>query len=150
MPRPLTKAEREQFLSNVHVGVVTMADRDRGPLVCPVWYAYPVDGCVAFVTKKDARKLELMAMGSRLSFLVQVEGDLSQGVLPKYVAVEGPIVKLETADMDRDLRPIVHRYLGAEIADAHLKATRGDSAENEVVVHQRPERWLTKDFAGSS
>ena len=148
MPRPLSKGEREEFLAALHVGVVTIADGSRGPLVCPVWYAYPVEGCVAFCTKKDARKLALMAVGSRVSFLVQVEGDLTHGILPKYVAIEGPIVKLETADMNRDLRPIMHRYLGADVADTYLKATRGDSAEGEVVVHIQPERWLTRDFGG--
>ena len=103
---------------------------------------------MAFCTKKDARKLGLMAIGSRVSFLVQVEGDLANGVLPKYVAVEGRVVKLETADMDRDLRPIMHRYLGADVADAYLKATRGDSADGEMIIHIRPERWLSRDFGG--
>lgn len=148
MPRPLTKTEREQFLSELHVGVVTIVDGKRGPLVCPVWYTYSIGGVVAFCTKKDARKAKLLTLGARVSFLVQVEGDLAQGVLPKYVAVEGPVVKLETADMDRDLRPIMHRYLGADVADSYLKATRGDSAEGEVVVHIRPERWRSRDFAG--
>jgi nitroimidazol reductase NimA-like FMN-containing flavoprotein (pyridoxamine 5'-phosphate oxidase superfamily) len=148
MPRALTKAEREEFLAGLHVGVFAMADAKRGPLVCPVWYVYPVDGCVAFCTKKEARKAARLALGARVSFLVQVEGDLMQGVLPKYVTVEGPVVKLETADMNRDLRPIMHRYLGAEVADNYLKATRGESAEGELVVHIRPERWLSRDFGG--
>jgi hypothetical protein len=148
MPRPLTKTEREQFLADLHVGVVTIADGERGPLVCPVWYVYPVDGTVTFCTKKDARKVALLEVGARVSFLVQVEGDLAGGVLPKYVAIEGPVVRLETADMDRDLRPIMHRYLGAEVADGYLEATRGDSAEGEVVVQIRPERWLSRDFGG--
>ena len=148
MPRPLTKIEREQFLADLHVGIVTIPDGERGPLVCPVWYAYPVGGTVTFCTKKEARKLALLALGTRVSFLVQVEGNLTQGVLPKYVAVEGPVVKLETADMERDLRPIMHRYLGADVADSYLKATRGDSAEGEMVVQIRPERWLSRDFGG--
>jgi hypothetical protein len=42
----------------------------------------------------------------------------------------------------------MHRYLGAEVADGYLKATRGDSAEGEMVVHIRPERWLSRDFGG--
>jgi len=77
-----------------------------------------------------------------------VEGDVAAGVLPKYVSVEGPVVKLERADLDRDLRPIVHRYLGPQVGDGYLKATRGDAADDEVVVHVRPERWLTRDFGG--
>jgi hypothetical protein len=148
MPRPLTKTEREQFLSELHVGVVTIVDGKRGPLVCPVWYTYSIGGVVAFCTKKDARKAHLLAVGARASFLAQVEGDIGKGVLPKYVAIEGPVVKLETANMDRDLRPVMHRYLGAEIGDGYLEATRGDSADGELVVHIRPERWLSRDFGG--
>lgn len=148
MPRPLTKTEREQFLSDVRVGVVTMTDEGRGPLVCPVWYTYSSASGVTFCTKKDARKARLLRMGARVSFLVQVEGDITKGILPKYVAIEGPVVKLETAVMDRDLRPILHRYLGAEIGDAYLKATRGDSADGELVVQIQPQRWLSRDFGG--
>jgi nitroimidazol reductase NimA-like FMN-containing flavoprotein (pyridoxamine 5'-phosphate oxidase superfamily) len=146
VPRALTKEERELFLAETHVGVVTIADGDRGPLTCPVWYTYEPGGVIAFCTKKEARKLRLLREGVRLSFLVQVEGDLTAGELPKYVTVEGPVVKLETADMERDLRPVVHRYLGPAMADAYLQSTRGDSAEGEVVVQIRPERWLTRTF----
>jgi hypothetical protein len=62
------------------------------------------------------------------------------------VSVEGSVVKLDRADLDRDLRPIVHRYLGQAVGDGYLKATRGDSATGELVVHVRPARWLTRDF----
>jgi nitroimidazol reductase NimA-like FMN-containing flavoprotein (pyridoxamine 5'-phosphate oxidase superfamily) len=146
VPRALTKEEREQLLAELHVGVVTIADGDRGPLTCPVWYTYQPGGVIAFCTKKEARKLRLFREGARVSFLVQVEGDLTSGVLPKYVAVEGPVVKLGTAHMERDLRPIMHRYLGPAVADAYLQSTRGDSAEGDVVVQIKPERWLTRAF----
>jgi hypothetical protein len=146
VPRPLTKTEREQFLSEVHVGVFTIADEGHGPLVCPVWYTYSRASGVTFCTRKDARKARLLGMGTRVSFLVQVEGDIPKSILPKYVAIEGPVVKIETAVMDRDLRPILHRYLGADIGDAYLKATRGDNADGELVVQIHPQRWLSRDF----
>jgi hypothetical protein len=148
MPRPLSRGEREQFLSELHVGVVTLADGERGPLASPVWYTYEPGGDVVFCTRQETRKARLLAPGTRVSFLVQVEGDIGAGVLPRYVSVEGPVVKLEAADLDRDLRPIVHRYLGPQVGDGYLKATRGDVATGEIVVHVRPERWLTRDFGG--
>jgi Pyridoxamine 5'-phosphate oxidase len=146
MPRPLSREERERFLSEPHVGVVSVADGDRGPLASPVWYTYSEGGDIAFCTRQDTRKARLLAVGTRVSFLAQVEGDIAGGILPRYVSVEGPVVKFERADLDRDLRPIVHRYLGREVGDGYLKATRGDSATDEFVVHIRPERWLTRDF----
>lgn|GEM_PF-6643527 len=81
-----------------------------------------------------------------MSFLAQVEGDVARGVLPAYVSVEGSVVRLEDAQLDRDLRPIAHRYLGRELGDGYLKATRGEQATDELVVHVRPERWLTRTF----
>jgi len=149
VPRPLTREERERFLADLHVGVVSLADGERGPLASPVWYCYEPGGDIVFCTREETRKARLLAPGVRVSFLAQVEGEIAQGVLPRYVSVEGPVVKLGPADLDRDLRPIARRYLGQEVGDGYLKATRGDSAEGEVVVHVRPERWLTRDFAGS-
>ena len=146
MPRPLGRGERERFLAELHTGVVSVADGDRGPLTSPVWYSYEPGGDLVFCTRGDTRKARLLALGTRVSFLAQVEGDIARGVLPRYVSVEGPVVELESADLDRDLRPIVHRYLGQAIGDGYLKATRGDRATGELVVRIRPERWLTRDF----
>jgi hypothetical protein len=148
MPRALTRDERERFLSELHVGVVSVVDGDRGPLTSPVWYTYEPGGDIVFCTRDTTRKARRLAVGDRVSFLAQVEGDIGKGILPRYVSVEGPVVTLDRADLDRDLRPIVHRYLGREIGDGYLKATRGDAATDEIVVHIRPERWLTRDFAG--
>lgn len=148
MPRPLSREEREQFLSGLHVGVVSIGDGDRGPVSRPVWYAYEPGGEIVFCTRNETRKAALLSMGMQVGFLVQQEGDIAQGVIPKYVSVVGPVVKLAPADLDRDLRPIVHRYLGKDIGDAYLQSTRGDRATDETVVHIRPERWHTRDFAG--
>lgn len=148
MPRPLTKTEREEFLAGLHVGVFSMVDGERGPLMTPVWYTYEPGGDIVFSTRCETRKARRLQLGSRVSFLVQVEGDIAAGKLPKYVSAEGPVVKLAPADLDRDLRPIVRRYLGEAIGDGYLAATRGDSAKDELVVHIRPERWFSRDFAG--
>ena len=94
----MTNTEREQFLAELHVGVVTVAEKERGPLVCPVWYTYSSGGVVAFCTKKDTRKARILRLGTRVGFLVQLEGDIAKGVLPKYVAVEGPADTAASAD----------------------------------------------------
>lgn len=148
MPRPLTRAEREQFLSELHVGVVSVAEGDRGPLTTPVWYTYEPGGNVVFSTRDNTRKAALLALGTRVSFLAQTEGEITKGMLPRYVRVEGPVVKPERAELDRDLRPIVHRYLGKEIGDGYLAGTRGDTVTDDLVVHIRPARWYTRDFGG--
>jgi hypothetical protein len=59
--------------------------------------------------------------------------------------VEGAIVAIEAADLERDRRPLARRYLGAEMGDRYIESTRGDVGN--VRVRMRPERWLTVDYA---
>jgi uncharacterized protein len=41
MPKPMTEQERQEFLAERHVAVVSVAgDADRPPLAVPVWYGY--------------------------------------------------------------------------------------------------------------
>jgi hypothetical protein len=63
----------------------------------------------------------------------------------KYVSVEGPIVAVEAADLERDRRPLARRYLGTELGDRYIESTR--HVVGNVLVRMRPERWLTVDYA---
>jgi hypothetical protein len=42
----------------------------------------------------------------------------------KYVSVEGAIISIEPADIERDLRPLARRYLGKEMGDRYVEKTR--------------------------
>ena len=137
----MTKKEREQFLADVHVGIFSIPDGERGPLTCPVWYAYQPGGEIVLVTGRSSRKAVALRSAQRVSFVVQTEQ-----IPYRYVSIEGPVSRLQDADLDKDVRPIAHRYLGAEAGDGYLKATRGDRAEGDIVVRIRPERWLTVDY----
>jgi hypothetical protein len=53
------------------------------------------------------------------------------------VSVEGPVVAIEPADLERDRRPLARRYFGAELGDQYIEGTR-DLVEN-VLVRMRPE-----------
>lgn len=139
----MSEEECREFLAGVHVGVISIPDGERGPLTCPVWYQYEKGGDVFIVTPADSRKGRLMKPGVRVSFCVQQEE-----MLPKYVSIEGPVVSVEKAVVDSDVKPLAARYLGREIGDRYVEATRsGDSAPDEVVIRIHPERWLSADFA---
>ncbi len=142
MSLSMTRAEREAFLADLHIGVISIVDGEQGPLTCPVWYAYEPGGEISLVTGKTSRKAAALRAVKRVSFLVQSE-DLPY----KYVSIEGPLTTLEDADLDKDVRPIAHRYLGREGGDGYLEATRGDGAEGDLRVRIRPERWLTVDYS---
>ena len=36
----MTKQEREAFLADLHIGIISIPDGGRGPLTVPIWYLY--------------------------------------------------------------------------------------------------------------
>ena len=140
MPAPMTREERTAFLAGVHVGVLTVDEPGRGPLSVPVWYLYEPGGDVVVVTRPEARKARLLTVGARVAFLVQ-----SEELPPKYVTIQGRVVSAAPADVARDVKPVVRKYLGAEVGDAYVDNTRPDGT-NEIVVRIHPERWYSRDF----
>jgi hypothetical protein len=67
------------------------------------------------------------------------------------VSVEGPVVAIEPADLERDERPLAHRYLGARTGDRYIAKTRGEPSHVEnVLVRMLPEHWLTVDYTKAS
>jgi len=142
MSLAMTRSEREAFLAGVHVGVLSVAEDGRGPLSVPIWYAYEPGGELRLVTERGSRKGRLLARAMRLSLCVQTETPPYQ-----YVSVEGPVVALEDADVERDVRPLARRYLGRELGDRYVEATGGtDARGGSVLVRTRPERWLSVDY----
>jgi PPOX class probable F420-dependent enzyme len=143
MSLAMTRQEREAFLADVHVGIISISDEGRGPLTVPIWYAYNAGGELRVVTARASRKGRLLARAGRFSLCAQTETPPYQ-----YVSVEGPIISTEAADLERDVRPLAHRYLGAEMGDRYIEQTRNASAQAEnVLIRMRPERWLTVDYA---
>jgi len=136
----MTREEREAFLAAVHVGVLTVDEPGHGPLSVPVWYLYEAGGEIVIVTRPEARKAPLLAPGTRVSFCVQ-----SEDMPPKYVSIQGAVVSAAPADVDRDVKPVVRKYLGAEVGDAYVDGTRPNGTD-EIVVRIRPRRWFSRDF----
>ena len=50
--RPMTRDEREAFLTEPRVGVLSVASDDdrRPPLTVPIWYDYQPGGNITFIT----------------------------------------------------------------------------------------------------
>lgn len=141
MPRSMTRQERERFLADLHVGVLSVADEDgRAPHTLPVWYAYEPGGEITFITGRPTRKARLMERSGRVSFCVQNEQ------LPyKYASVEGPVVGSHHST-EAERREMATRYLGPEGAEAYIQGTQ-EMAEIEWTYRVRPDRWLTQDFS---
>lgn len=60
MSLAMTKEEREAFLADVHIAVISIPEADRGPLTAPVWYAYEPGGEEVIWTGGASRKARLL------------------------------------------------------------------------------------------
>ncbi len=136
----MSKDEREAFLADVHVGVLSVNEEGRGPLTVPVWYAYERGGEIRIITGGTTRKAELLIQAGRVSLCVQTE------TAPyAYVSVEGPVTIDDGFDAD-ERKSMAERYLGPEFGALYIAATEAEAADN-VTVRLRPEHWLTVDYA---
>ncbi len=135
----MTKEQRERFLADLHVGVLTVADADgRGPLAVPLGYLYEPGGEIKFGTAKDSRKMTHVRAAGRVGFLVQTEQ------LPyRYVSIEGPVVGEHQTTQDEHLESSI-RYLGPEQGKKFFEMTKDELSEM-VTVRVLPQRWRTYD-----
>src|SRR5262245_56610055 len=143
MSLAMNKDEREAFQADVHIAVISIPETGRGPLTVPVWYAYKPGGEVRVWTDSTSRKARLLAQAGRFSLCVQQETQPY-----KYVSVEGPVVAIEPIQLERDLRPLVYRYLGPDAGEPFIERLGGSSAgEGDILIRMRPERWLSEDYS---
>src|SRR4030095_12409 len=143
MSLSMTKEEREAFLADVHVGIISISDEGRGPLTVPIWYAYDSGGDLRIMTGREAGKRRLLARAGRFSLCVQTESPPY-----KYVSVEGAIISTEAADIGGDRGPLARRSLGQEMGDCYVEETRIlPTHTDNVLIRMRPERWLTTDYS---
>jgi PPOX class probable F420-dependent enzyme len=142
MPKVMSREERDAFLAEVHVGVLSVAAGEaRGPLTVPLWYAYEPGGPVRFQTSPEARKARLIRATGRASLCVQSE------VPPyRYVTVEGPTTQTDRRPDEAWARALHHRYLGPEAGDTVYEMT-AEVLKDEVLFELQPERWTSSDYS---
>ena len=133
----MTEMEKQQFLADLHVGVLSLSDNPKGPLTVPIWYDYEPGGKLWFITGPNSLKGKLLKVGVRLSLMAQSEE------LPyKYVSIEGPVVSIDEAT-NNDLLAMAIRYLGKEGGEQYAKNSESGGG---VIVRVKPERWLSVDY----
>ena len=133
----MNQDEKEAFLADLHVGVVSFTRTALGPLAVPIWYDYEPGGKLWFVTGSDSRKAHLVEVGTRISLCAQAES------LPyKYVMVEGAITAIDSHD--GEILPMAVRYLGDELGRQYAD---GNTADASIVIRMNPEHWLGVDFS---
>jgi nitroimidazol reductase NimA-like FMN-containing flavoprotein (pyridoxamine 5'-phosphate oxidase superfamily) len=131
----MTRAEREAFLADVHVGVLAVEEAGRGPMALPIWYVVD-DGDVMIGMDGSSLKARLLRQAGRATLTVQTETPPYQ-----YVSVEGPV---SVSSAHRDDLEMASRYLGPELGQWY--AETNPSTDDSVTVRLHPEHWRTFDF----
>jgi nitroimidazol reductase NimA-like FMN-containing flavoprotein (pyridoxamine 5'-phosphate oxidase superfamily) len=136
----MTRSERETFLAALHVGVISIERPDAAPLCVPIWYDFTPEKGLWVLTGAHSQKGVALAAAGRFALCAQVEAPPGY----QYVSVEGPIVETRPADLERDRRPMAHRYFGKELGDWYVASNAEDDS---LVFTMRPERWRTVDYS---
>lgn len=140
MPRVMTVEERQAFLADVHIGVISIeAGAGKAPFAVPVWYGYEPGGPVTVLTGGSTQKAGLIKAAGRYTLTVQDEAPPY-----KYVTVSGPVSEIvEVADPAERLA-VAQRYLGEEGGRGFMEATGG---RPNSAFRMRPEHWLSSDLS---
>ncbi len=135
----MSEQERQSFLADLHVGVLSIPRQNGAPLTAPIWYDYQPGSEVWVLVGKNSLKARLLSEGSQVTLVAQQEA------MPyAYVSVEGSVTEICRADKDQDTLPMAIRYLGAEMGAAYTEA---NAANESLRVSIRADRWLTVDYA---
>jgi nitroimidazol reductase NimA-like FMN-containing flavoprotein (pyridoxamine 5'-phosphate oxidase superfamily) len=144
MSYAMSRAEREQFLAQPHVGVLSVVE-DGAPLAVPIWYGYHPGGPVTVITGRASRKALAVSTVGWLSLCAQDEA------WPyKYVTASGPAEVSGPASRGVQ-RAMASRYLGEDGADQYMEwVTASGEADEQVVIEMTPSTWLTVDYGKDS
>jgi PPOX class probable F420-dependent enzyme len=130
-------ADREAFLAEPHIGVLTISRGDgQPPLASPIWYEYEGGGEVVISVGRGSEKARLAEAAGVASLTVQTES------LPyRFVTIGGPLAI--TAPDDATRRRIATRYLPVTMVDDYLAST---DASDMVTLRLTPATWHSNDY----
>ena len=137
--------EREKFLADTHVGVVSVAgEAGEPPTSVPTFYAYEPGGQITMFTGTQRRKpkrIERIRQAGRISLVAQREE------LPMaYVTVEAELVEIGKPTHDQ-MFAIARRYMPDEFAQGFVQGELGDPDNIVTLLTFRPTRWFTSNTA---
>ena len=140
MSKQFSEAERQKFLADKHVAVLSVAaDNGRPPASVPIWYDYEPGGSIRISTQGSRRKARLIREAGQVTLVVQREEPPYQ-----YVAVEGTVADAASPAPNDAREAISIRYLGEEAGRAFVRSMDG---ADQVLFTIRPDRWSSADFS---
>ena len=132
----MNKSQREAFLADLHVGVVTAARDGAAPLAAPVWYSYEPGGDVVFVFESASEKVKLVEATGQASLCVQ-----SEAMPYKYVTLKA--LQSSATPTTRWNAPLLTATSGLRSVTCTSKRSQARSVG--LCVSSRPAgaRWTT-------
>jgi len=137
MSLAMSVSQRQAFLADLHVGIVSIPRQSKGPLTVPIWYDYTPGGEPWMITDRDSIKGKLLARTERISLCAQTESAPYQ-----YVSIEGPFSTRESTP--EELLHMAIRYLGEAGGRAYAS---GAGQGNSMIVSIAPQTWYTVDYS---
>ena len=139
MPLTMSRAEREEFLAGVHVGVLSVASGDGGgPLAVPVWYAYQPGG----TGERDHRPRHPQGRGPS-------GPRAGSACAPRTSARPTSTSRSRARSSIEDGRPTPSGWSwpagtwAPKAGDAYMAANPGGT---QVMIRMTPEHWLSVDY----
>lgn len=136
MSLTMPETQRQAFLADLHVGIISIPRQSRGPLTVPIWYDYTPGGVVWMITGEDSIKGKLLASATRISLCAQNETAPYQ-----YVSVEGPF-STRPATAAENLHMAI-RYLGDKQGRAYAS---GSGEAGSIIISLTPATWYSVDY----
>jgi hypothetical protein len=142
MAHVFSSAEREALLAEARVAVLSIGRAERPPLSVPIWYAYSAGGEVGLWMEADTAKARALAVSRRFTLVVHDE------VRPyRYVSVSGPVIAMAPIDYERELLPLIRRYLNGAEAEHYIAALGGpQGVADNLFVRMRPNHWRAEQL----
>lgn len=135
-------AERESFLAQPRVAVLSIGRAAQAPLSVPIWYAYAPGGDIGLWMEAGTAKARALAASPFFSLVVHDE------VRPyRYVSVSGPVTAMAPIDWERELLPLIRRYLRGTEADGYIASLGGpEGVADNLYVRMRPAHWRAEQL----
>ena len=123
-------ADREEFLKQANLAVLTTADAKGRPHGAPVWYFY--DGGVFVIsTGRGSQKHKNLQANPNVCLVID------KRTLPYFVVMAHGAVELGPPLSDDERLRMAVRYLGEELGRRYVERTSG---EDSITLRLRPQR----------
>jgi PPOX class probable F420-dependent enzyme len=131
----MTDDEREAFLREANVAVLSTVDSRGRPHAAPVWYLYD-DGVFRISTGDGSQKHRNILANPNISLVID------QRTLPYYAVMVQGTADIVPAFSDEDSLRLAVRYLGENLGPRYAERT---DAEASVSLTIRPRKVIVYD-----